>query len=290
MFLTRAQVIELMQPFTPIEHGFTPVGRDAKAPFLKKSAIERRLFRVVPGWSMVDVTHVCTENDAVIAAGALVLEGQRFAALGSGIVQRYKSDGSPVSAYDLARNTAKAFKQADSDLLPRAARLAGVGWYLREIPDQFKSKVGTPEGLREYLKFVAEQLRGWNPDSGSAPKLGSGAATGEDRRIGGQHPQAAPPAAEPELPPDDPGAPYTCREIYMKAQRSRAKFTYTLRCEDGTNVVLYSGDVFRAAGLNPDEWKQDKQVVTFDPPIRVFANVDVNGRWIVDRVELPRVS
>lgn len=185
MALSRSQLFELILPFFPGEHGFTPVG-GGQVPYLKKSAIERRLFRVVPGWSLTDVEHLASENDVVALTGTLVLEGQRFTAVGTGIVQRFKKNDKtgaydPLPAYEVARNSAKAYKQADSDLLPRCAKLAGIGWYLREIPPEWKGKIGTPPGLAEYLTFVRESVKGWNPDGSTEPKLGAGDAN--ERRI-----------------------------------------------------------------------------------------------------------
>lgn len=296
--LSRPEVYELMLPFATGEHGFTPVG-GGNVPYIRKSAIERRFHRVTPGWSLAGVHHIATENDTVVIGGTLILAEQNFAGVGTGIVQRYKKvngQSAEVDAYELARNTARAYKQAASDLLPRCAAIAGVGWYLREAPPQWKSKIGNEQGLREYLQFVHEQMRGWNPDNGT-PNLGSGAASGAARRIGGEEPARQPEPAKPE-PFSDLEDPITklpagskrvfVREIYMqRQQKNTAKYTYVLRCADNVNRMVYTGDAFRAAGLNPDEWKQDNRIIRFDPALEVYARQEQGGQWVLEMVIAP---
>lgn len=182
MPVSRTQLFELMLPFHTAEHGFTPVS-GGNVPYLKKSAIERRLYRVVPGWSMERPIHVITENDVVILSGEIRYDGQVFGALGSGIITRYKKDKDgkefPVPAYELARNTVLAYKKADSDLLPRCARVMGIGWYLREIPQEWKAKIGTGPGLAEYVAYIRDMMKNWNIDAIPEPPIGKAAAQAE---------------------------------------------------------------------------------------------------------------
>lgn len=271
--LSRPEVYELMLPFAPSEHGFTPVG-GGQVPYIKKSAIERRFHRVVPGWELRNIYHITTQNDVVVMGGAILLSGQEFAGVGTAVVQRYtKVNGQQVEVgpYELARNTAKAFKQAASDLLPRCASVAGVGWYLREAPPQWKSKIGSEQGLREYIEFVREQMKGWNPDIGT-PNLGSGAAAGADRRIGSDKPAVEPPPPPRNITPISAAKPPAAKtseatlplvevshvRVEKRSKGSHEIWLYVFSDPTGVNAAEYpviEVKAFDAIGIDHRQWR-----------------------------------
>ena len=142
----------LEKPFRVDEHGFLQ-GK----PYIKKSAIRRRLSAVDPGWSQAEPAFVTRDGDVVFYSLSLTVRGVTRSNLGSGIVQTSKTnkDTGEITEYtgfELARNVAKAHKQAASDGLPRAAETFNVGAYLKEIPPGVK--VSTPEALKAYLDKV----------------------------------------------------------------------------------------------------------------------------------------
>jgi len=158
-----AQRLELLLPFAINEHGFVPQGRGNDGggnPYIIKHAIQRRLDKVAPNWSLSEPRVVMIHEDAVILSGTLTIDDQSHGDIGTGIIQRirYDKDKKPyeITPYDLSREVAKAFKTAASDLLPRCAVHFGIGWYLRPIPASWKGKVNTPDGLKEYLNIVKE--------------------------------------------------------------------------------------------------------------------------------------
>lgn len=145
--LTLQQDALLRRPFQPAEHGFVN-GR----PYLLKDAIRRRLSQVDPAWSISPPQLVALTDDAVILTAGLVIAGVARYDVGTGLVQRFKPDGRELPPYELARSTARAFKTAASDLLPRCAVQFGLGDYLKAVP----RSVADPRSLRDWLLSLAK--------------------------------------------------------------------------------------------------------------------------------------
>lgn len=183
--LTPGQILELQLPFEANEHGFKPrkANDPGGAPFVYRTALERRLNKVCPGWSFSDPQLVQVLNNAVIMRATLTLEGQSHSDIGTGIIQKPKvnRDTGEINEYELALNTANAFKQAASQCLPRCAFHFGVGWYLKDVPLNFKDRISSRDGLREYLSAVREAMeRAQGRTDAAKQALGSG----DNRRIG----------------------------------------------------------------------------------------------------------
>jgi hypothetical protein len=93
---------------------------------------------------------------------------------------------------------------------------------------------------------------------------------GGDRRIG----QEAPAEAD-----DDDDEPYLVSEIaFQKVSGQPNKLSCVLKAADGTNIVIYSSDPFRAAGFTDPQiklWK-DRGGWTFDTPLQVRASLRKN--------------
>lgn len=60
-------------------------------------------------------------------------------------------------------------------------------------------------------------------------------------------------------------------------------FSYVMHTDGGLHIPVFSGDVFRAAGMNPDDWKTPKHEELFSPPLEVFAHND-GKRWTVKQI------
>jgi hypothetical protein len=150
--MTPEQIALLTKPFKPSEHGFLN-----GSPYVLKSAIRRRLAEVDPTWSLGQPLHLTTENDVVVMSGSLMVCGITRHEIGTGIITRTKKDKSTgeyidLPAYEIARNVAKAFKTAASDILPRAAVQFGVGQYLKDITPNERGQINTPDALAAWLK------------------------------------------------------------------------------------------------------------------------------------------
>lgn len=167
--LTQGQFYELGIPFALNEHGLM----NGNA-YLLKTAIQRRLYKVCPGWEMNEPKLMTIEGGVVVLTGSLILEGQAQGALGTGIIQ---ANSDP---YKHAQAVRMAFKTAASDLLPRCALLFGVGWYLKTIPDDWKSRVKTREGLAAYLDIMRQK---WQDSSGEVERVTGKADEKSTRRL-----------------------------------------------------------------------------------------------------------
>lgn len=148
--LTPQQIEALARPFTPEEHAFTP----DKKPYLTKEAIRARL-SMVGQWS-ISKPEILTQTDSLVVLTAeLTLGGETRAAIGTGIVQEVKPDANgefPANAgYRRAVNSARAFKTAASDLLPRCAIQFNVGGYLK---DPAVKSINNPAALANWLKTL----------------------------------------------------------------------------------------------------------------------------------------
>jgi hypothetical protein len=155
--LTPGQFYELGLPFALNEHGFMN-----NNPYLLKTAIQRRLYRVCPGWTMTEPTLMTIEGGVVVLTGSLILEGQAQGALGTGIIL---ANSDPLKHAQAVR---MAFKTAASDLLPRCALYFGVGWYLKVIPTDWKDRVKSREGLAQYLDIMRQK---WQDGAGDVRVL-----------------------------------------------------------------------------------------------------------------------
>lgn len=131
--LTEQNMLTLAKPFELAEHGFK-----SGNVYLRKSAIRRRLSKVDMMWAFGPPEFVITHDDVVIYRGSITIGGVTRSGLGSGIIQRLDANKQPVEGYNLARNIAKAHKEAVTDILARAAVEFGIGNYLRDKPASVK--------------------------------------------------------------------------------------------------------------------------------------------------------
>ncbi len=127
--LTEKQITELQKPFTLAEHGFYQ-----KSPYILKSAIRARLNRITPGWLLLPPELIAHDESVVIMRGGLQIGDIKRYAVGTGIVIRANSNGVVFDGAKLSGMVSKAYKQAASDILPRAAVEFGVGEYLKDKP------------------------------------------------------------------------------------------------------------------------------------------------------------
>jgi hypothetical protein len=201
MPLTPSQYLELTEPFRLKEHGLKPQkdGDEGGNPYLLKTALQKRLYRVAPGWEMSEPKLVTLQGDVVVMSGSLTIEGQTHGALGIGTIRHSTNGNAGVEAQLLST----AFKTASSDILPRCALLFGIGWYLKVIPAGWKKRVNTWEGLEAYLTEVRKVWEESQADIERAKtKLGMN-ETRPERRIGGEEKKVDPATGEIQQPPPD---------------------------------------------------------------------------------------
>lgn len=134
MSITESQQRLLEKPFRPEEHDFV-YGQC----YIRKSAIRARLNLVDPGWQISPPVLMNADENLVVMRGALIIAGVKRNAIGTGIIQRTKTDKktgviTEFTGFELARMVAKAYKTAASDLLPRSAIMFGLGEYLKQLP------------------------------------------------------------------------------------------------------------------------------------------------------------
>jgi len=181
MPMSYSTYVELTRPFLLKEHGLKPQRENDPGgqPYLLKTALERRLYRVAPGWSMGQPVLISITGDVIVMSGSMTIEGQTHGALGTGII-RHSTNGN--AAQD-AQFVATAFKSASSDILPRCAVLFGIGWYLKSIPADLKKRVVTWDGLRDYLALVQSSWESANADVLRAVEKIAEAGQQKERRI-----------------------------------------------------------------------------------------------------------
>lgn len=124
----------LEYPFSLEEHGFLQGN-----PYIRKDAIRQRLTKVDPHWTNTPPQLLAHDGDVITLVGGLTVFNDTRYAIGVGLIistSKNKATGeiTPVEPYQLARETAKAMKTAQSDLLPRCALEFGVGGYLKNKP------------------------------------------------------------------------------------------------------------------------------------------------------------
>jgi hypothetical protein len=144
--LTDYQLQLLEKPFDLNEHAFLQSNV-----YIKKSAIRHRLHLVDPGWELSAPEVVATMNDVITLRAGLTICGVTRFAVGTGAITRYDKDGVERSPAAITRETVKAIKYADSDLLPRCASKFGVGNYLREMTKAERDSVNNMTGLKSFL-------------------------------------------------------------------------------------------------------------------------------------------
>lgn len=164
MPLTADQIKLLEKPFEKDEHGVV-----SGNPYILKSAIRRRLWQVDPNYQLGAPEFVSHDHDVIVLRGPLTVGDVTHYGMGTGIVITTKTvekmeDGKKVSVvvelsgYEIARNMAKAYKQAASDILPRVAIQFNCGAYLAE----------KPKGMS--LDSLLEKLAAKKPSSPPDPK------------------------------------------------------------------------------------------------------------------------
>lgn len=153
--LNEKQIAELNKPFEFKEHGFY-----LKNPYILKSAIRARLNRVVPGWILLPPELIAHDENVIVMRGGIQIGEVKRYAVGTGIIISANSDGEKFDGAKLAAMISKAYKQAVSDILPRAAVEFGVGEYLKN----------KPKGINEdnfagwFAKLTADP-NAWTPDN-----------------------------------------------------------------------------------------------------------------------------
>lgn len=162
--LTPEQEALLRRPFAAHEHGFVN-GR----PYLRKDAIRRRLSQVDPSWQTLAPTLLSQVDDTIVLTGALVVGGALRYDIGTGIVIRHGSNKAELPPYEIARNTARAFKTAASDLIPRCAVQFGVGEYLKNVPRNVVDERSLAEWLRSLNAPASTPPTGNGADGRAAP-------------------------------------------------------------------------------------------------------------------------
>lgn len=144
--LTDEAIRQLKKPFSVSQHRWVQ-----NNPYILKEAIRERLYEVDSRWTNTPPEILNIHGDSIILrAGLTVCEVTRFA-IGTGIIQSTRKvkrveDGKEIvvtenlEGFELAREQNKAYKSADSDLLPRCAIEFGVGAYLKDKPKDIKSQ------------------------------------------------------------------------------------------------------------------------------------------------------
>lgn len=153
--LTEKQIKDLQEPFKLNEHGFFQ-----KAPYILKSAIRARLNRVVPGWHLLPPELIANDENVVVMRGGIQIGDIKRYAVGTGIILRATSDGAMFDGAKLAAMVAKAYKQATSDILPRAAIEFGIGEYLKNKPKGINE-----ENFASWLTKLTADPNAWTPDN-----------------------------------------------------------------------------------------------------------------------------
>lgn len=154
MMLSAKQMIELEKPFGLKEHGFL-----SGNPYIFKSALRVRLFHVDPDYTTGAPELIVHDGDVVVMRGSLTIGGVTHYGIGTGTIIRPVDEKTgellPMKPFDLARSTAKAYKQAASDILPRAALEFNCGAYLKGIPKDVKQA-----GFEAWLKKLSAPVVG----------------------------------------------------------------------------------------------------------------------------------
>lgn len=166
--LTESQIKLLELPFRLDEHSFVQGNI-----YIKKSAIKKRLDQVDPGWAITPPDFLMESGDVVILKGGITVAGITRYSVGTGIIVKTKKDDATgeihdLPAFEIARQTAKAYKTAMSDIVARAAMMFSIGDYLKDLP-----KTKRHEDLKPHLeklhwayngggKRVAEKIKELN--------------------------------------------------------------------------------------------------------------------------------
>jgi hypothetical protein len=216
--LSAQQIALLEAPFALDEHAFV-----SNNPYIKKSAIRNRLNVVDSGWRSSPPQLVAVSGDVVVMSGSLTLCGVTRCAVGTGIIQRTKKDDNdkviPLSDYEIARNTAKAFKTAESDLLPRCALQFGIGTYLKDMPPRTVRDTGTLKALLAKLNAPGGQ-----PPVATPPQ---------------QRQQQPPPATHREAPPNGSRPAWHSTPAAQDAVKAQTGLTF-----DECKVLVPNLDAF----------------------------------------------
>lgn len=150
------QATKLAAPFELHEHKF----REGNV-YISKAAIRRRLFEVDPFWTLSKPEVVSTEGDIVVLSGSLTVCGITRHAVGTGIIQRKSAGGkNELQDYALALMVAKAYKEAQSNILSRAAIQFNCGAYLIDLDKDDK-----PHNAEE-VKRMLRKLTHWASQGG----------------------------------------------------------------------------------------------------------------------------
>jgi hypothetical protein len=166
MPLTAEQIKLLEKPFEKDEHSVVQGN-----PYILKSAIRRRLWQVDLNYQLGAPELVIHDQDVIVLRGSLTVGGVTHFGVGTGLIIRTRKDEKTgeifdLPLYDIARNMAKAYKQAASDILPRAAIQFNCGAYLAEKPkgmsldtllEKLAGKKPQPESMTPAVKLWANE-------------------------------------------------------------------------------------------------------------------------------------
>jgi hypothetical protein len=131
--LNSADIAALERPFLLEEHGF----RDGKTaddgkPYIFREALKRRLDEIDRGWSIEPhPLEMVIVGDVVSIPATLTIKGVKQKNVATAVIQKLSSDGTELSAYKLALNTAHAIKTATSGCLQRCLQWFGCALYLK---------------------------------------------------------------------------------------------------------------------------------------------------------------
>lgn len=159
MGLTNEQMTQLERPFTLAEHDYN----DGDQPYVRKTALRRRLRQVDPFYNMGAPELLSADDRLVIMRGSLTVGGVTVYGVGIGKITSQKSDGTPITGSKLTNDIAKAWKQAASDILPRAAIELNCGAYLKDKPRDIKKG----DVFERWLANLTGQLH-WTANGGRA--------------------------------------------------------------------------------------------------------------------------
>lgn len=145
----------LARPFEPNEHKFKK-----QHVYISKSAIRRRLFEVDPRWTLTPPELVGVDGDVVTMRGGLTVCGITRYQIGTGIIQRKDAGGRVLEGYELALMVAKAYKEAATNILARAAVEFNCGAYLKDLDKD--DRPANADGVKKML----QRLSHWGSSGG----------------------------------------------------------------------------------------------------------------------------
>lgn len=100
------------------------------------------------------------------------------------------------------------------------------------------------------------------------------------------HPEEAEAVLNSQQEQADSSTLYFVDRVLVQKEKGVNNFSYVLMAINGSRIHVYTGDAFRAAGLDPGKWKKDGHAERFDPALEVTAS-QLNGKWTVHQIVVP---